>query len=160
MGLTYEKRRLTTNPLAPLSTRYWSFSSRSSSSSGLIISPRELTLSLTPTVISLEMIGSGLTIRARFLISLKVSWSDHDAPLPMGTISSKPSVVINASLGPVLWSRVFIAMVVEYLTISVLPSNSLTDILSKAAASLIACIKPTESLYPVVGVLVKTVLPS
>ena len=85
-------------------------------------------------------------MRARFLISRKVSWSDHDAPLPMGTMSSKPSVDISASRGPVRCSRVFMAMVVEYLTTSVFFSSSLTGMFSSFAASRIARMKPTDRL--------------
>ena len=64
----------------------------------------------------------------------------------MVTVSSKPFVVMSPSLGPVLWIRVFVGMVVEYLIISALPRSSLRSNPNSLAASLTAVRKPMERL--------------
>ncbi|EFK09271.1 conserved hypothetical protein [delta proteobacterium NaphS2] len=75
----------------------------------------------------------------------------------MVTRSSNPSVVIRPNLGPVLCKRVFMAMVVEYLTISMSPASCSIETFRREAASLNAFIKPTERSYEVVGVFIENV---
>jgi len=77
------------------------------------MAPVESTRSLTPTIRSLPISGSGLLMRAMLRWCLTGMPSAHWVPRPISVVSSKPAVTSRPSRGPVRSISRFIASVVE-----------------------------------------------